>query len=150
MNRVLEFEDLDTAGAAIKQFIKEGDLLLLKASRATRLERISDLLRSGEARRLSQIAGQYRDVYRDPARLVRKDREQAIHGPIDLLKSILAEGSVIPDVARISWNVFVTLFVGGLLGGLLMGIYWTLTSTLFNMHCGDAFGALGIKNFKHC
>jgi DNA gyrase subunit B len=50
------------------------------------------VLRSGEARRLSQVAGQYRDIYRDPARLVRKDRDQAIHGPIDLLKSILAEG----------------------------------------------------------
>jgi len=50
------------------------------------------VLRSGEARRLSQLAGQHRDIYRDPARLVRKDREQAIHGPIDLLKSILAEG----------------------------------------------------------
>jgi DNA gyrase subunit B len=50
------------------------------------------VLRSGEARRLSQVAGQYREVYRDPARLVRKDRDQAIHGPIDLLKSILAEG----------------------------------------------------------
>ena len=50
------------------------------------------VLRSGEARRLSQIAGQYRDIYRDPARLVRKDREQPIHGPVDLLKSILAEG----------------------------------------------------------
>jgi DNA gyrase subunit B len=50
------------------------------------------VLRSGEARKLSQIAGQYRDIYRDPSRLVRKDREQAIHGPIDLLKSILAEG----------------------------------------------------------
>jgi DNA gyrase subunit B len=50
------------------------------------------VLRSGEARKLSQIAGQNRDVYRNPARMVRKDREQAIHGPIDLLKSILAEG----------------------------------------------------------
>jgi DNA gyrase subunit B len=50
------------------------------------------VLRSGEARRLFQHAGQHRDIYRDPARLVRKDREQAIHGPIDLLKSILAEG----------------------------------------------------------
>ena len=27
------------------------------------------VLRSSEARRLSQVAGQYRDVYRDPARL---------------------------------------------------------------------------------
>ncbi len=50
------------------------------------------VLRSGEARRLSQVAGQYRDVYRDPARLVRKERDQAIHGPMDLLKSILTEG----------------------------------------------------------
>ena len=50
------------------------------------------VLRSSEARKLSQIAGQHRDIYRDPARLVRKDREQAIHGPIDLLKSILVEG----------------------------------------------------------
>jgi DNA gyrase subunit B len=50
------------------------------------------VLRSGEARRLSQVAGQYRDVYRDPARLVRKERDQLIHGPIDLLKSILTEG----------------------------------------------------------
>ena len=50
------------------------------------------VLRSGEARKLGQIAGQYRDIYRDPAQLVRKDREQAIHGPVDLLKSILAEG----------------------------------------------------------
>ncbi|MCB5409596.1 DNA topoisomerase (ATP-hydrolyzing) subunit B [Pseudogemmobacter faecipullorum] len=50
------------------------------------------VLRSGEARRLSQSAAQFRDIYRDPARLVRKDREQMIHGPIDLLKAILAEG----------------------------------------------------------
>ncbi|GAB1361044.1 DNA topoisomerase (ATP-hydrolyzing) subunit B [Rhodobacter sp.] len=50
------------------------------------------VLRSGEARKLAQIAGQHRDIYRDPARLVRKDREQLVHGPIDLLKSILAEG----------------------------------------------------------
>jgi DNA gyrase subunit B len=50
------------------------------------------VLRSSEARRLGHLAGQSRDIYRDPARLVRKDRDQAIHGPIDLLKSILAEG----------------------------------------------------------
>jgi len=50
------------------------------------------VLRSGEARRLSQASGNTRDIYRDPARLMRKDRDQAIHGPIDLLKSILAEG----------------------------------------------------------
>jgi DNA gyrase subunit B len=50
------------------------------------------VLRSGEARRLSTASHQTRDVYRDPARMVRKDREQTVHGPIDLLKTILTEG----------------------------------------------------------
>jgi DNA gyrase subunit B len=50
------------------------------------------VLRSGEARRLAQLVGQHADVYRKPARLVRKDRDQPIHGPTDLLKAILAEG----------------------------------------------------------
>ncbi len=50
------------------------------------------VLRSGEARRLSAISAQTRDPFKGPARLVRKDRDQMIHGPIDLLKAILAEG----------------------------------------------------------
>ena len=50
------------------------------------------VLRSGEARRLSQISSTTRDVYTDPAKLVRKDREVLVHGPIDLLKAILSEG----------------------------------------------------------
>ena len=50
------------------------------------------VLRSGEARRLSQISSTTRDVYKDPAKLVRKDREVLVHGPIDLLKAILTEG----------------------------------------------------------
>ncbi|MEA5159203.1 DNA topoisomerase (ATP-hydrolyzing) subunit B [Cereibacter johrii] len=50
------------------------------------------VLRSGEARRLSQVSGQTRDVYAPGGRLVRKDREQPIHGPIALLKAVLAEG----------------------------------------------------------
>jgi len=48
LNRVLEFSDLETAAAAVKKFVKEGDLLLLKASRASRLERVAELLRAGE------------------------------------------------------------------------------------------------------
>lgn len=43
----------------------------------------------------------------------------------------------------------ISILLGGFVGALIMGIYWTLTSTLFNMHCGDAFGALGIRNYKH-
>ena len=50
------------------------------------------VLRSGEARRLSAISLQSRGNYTDPARMLRKDREQMVHGPIDLLKSILTEG----------------------------------------------------------
>jgi DNA gyrase subunit B len=50
------------------------------------------VLRSGEARRLAAVSKDSRDVYRETGRLVRKDREQMVFGPIDLLKSILAEG----------------------------------------------------------
>jgi DNA gyrase subunit B len=50
------------------------------------------VIRSGEARKLSQIAGHARGVYLTTARLVRKDREATVHGPIDLLKAVLAEG----------------------------------------------------------
>ncbi|SEN70271.1 DNA gyrase subunit B [Pseudorhodobacter antarcticus] len=51
------------------------------------------VLRSGEARRLSQVSAPHRDVYNgNDANLVRKDRNTLINGPIDLLKAILAEG----------------------------------------------------------
>ncbi len=49
LNRVLEFGDVESAAAAIKQFVKPGDLVLLKASRVTRLERVGELLRMGGA-----------------------------------------------------------------------------------------------------
>ncbi|HET7625184.1 MAG TPA: UDP-N-acetylmuramoyl-tripeptide--D-alanyl-D-alanine ligase [Verrucomicrobiae bacterium] len=51
LNRVLEFNDVDTAAAAVKSFLKPGDVVLLKASRAARLERVAELLRGGEAAR---------------------------------------------------------------------------------------------------
>jgi UDP-N-acetylmuramoyl-tripeptide--D-alanyl-D-alanine ligase len=44
--RVLEFADVEAAAVAIKQFVRDGDVLLLKASRATRFERIAEQLRS--------------------------------------------------------------------------------------------------------
>jgi UDP-N-acetylmuramoyl-tripeptide--D-alanyl-D-alanine ligase len=49
LNRVFEFADMETAAAAVKSFIKPGDVVLLKASRATRIERITELLRTGDA-----------------------------------------------------------------------------------------------------
>jgi len=48
LNRVMEFTDVEAAAAALKTFLKSGDVVLLKASRATRLERIAEILRAGE------------------------------------------------------------------------------------------------------
>jgi len=50
------------------------------------------LLRSGEAKRSGGFTQHLQDVYDMPAKLVRKDRSQIIHGPMDLLEAILAEG----------------------------------------------------------
>jgi UDP-N-acetylmuramoyl-tripeptide--D-alanyl-D-alanine ligase len=48
LNRVMEFADVEAAAAALNRFLKTGDVVLLKASRATRLERIAEILRAGE------------------------------------------------------------------------------------------------------
>jgi len=50
------------------------------------------VLRSGEARRLGGYTGALQEVYAKPARLVRRDRDSVVHGPLDLLDTILAEG----------------------------------------------------------
>ncbi len=50
------------------------------------------MLRSGEARKTGTFTKGLQDVYDLPATLIRKDRTQAIHGPLDLLKAILEEG----------------------------------------------------------
>jgi UDP-N-acetylmuramoyl-tripeptide--D-alanyl-D-alanine ligase len=49
LNRVFEFADVETAAPVVKSFVRSGDVLLLKASRVMRLERIAELLRAGEA-----------------------------------------------------------------------------------------------------
>jgi len=50
------------------------------------------VLRSGEARRLASHTSGLQEVYSTPARLVRKDRDQLVHGPVELLSAVLAEG----------------------------------------------------------
>ncbi len=50
------------------------------------------VLRSGESRRLGSHTETLQEVYAQPARLVRKDREQLVHGPVELLSMILSEG----------------------------------------------------------
>ncbi len=47
LNRVIEFSDVETAATALKSFLKTGDVVLLKASRATRIERIAEVLKAG-------------------------------------------------------------------------------------------------------
>jgi UDP-N-acetylmuramoyl-tripeptide--D-alanyl-D-alanine ligase len=49
LNRVIEFADVESAASAVKTFLKAGDLVLLKASRMTRLERIAEVLKSEKA-----------------------------------------------------------------------------------------------------
>jgi UDP-N-acetylmuramoyl-tripeptide--D-alanyl-D-alanine ligase len=49
LNRVIEFADVETAMAAVKSFLKTGDVVLLKASRGVRLERITETLKAGKS-----------------------------------------------------------------------------------------------------
>ncbi|HTV42444.1 MAG TPA: UDP-N-acetylmuramoyl-tripeptide--D-alanyl-D-alanine ligase [Candidatus Sulfotelmatobacter sp.] len=46
LSRVIEFENVEAAIKAVKSFLKSGDLVLLKASRSSRLERIAETLKS--------------------------------------------------------------------------------------------------------
>ncbi|MCP1168412.1 DNA topoisomerase (ATP-hydrolyzing) subunit B [Limimaricola litoreus] len=50
------------------------------------------MLRSGEARKTGSFTKSLQEVYDRPATLVRKERHQLIHGPLDLLAAILEEG----------------------------------------------------------
>ena len=50
------------------------------------------MLRSGEARKAGSFTQELQAVYGLPAELVRKERAQVIHGPLDLLDAILNEG----------------------------------------------------------
>lgn len=50
------------------------------------------MMRSGDAKRSGNFTQHLQEVYNLPATLVRKDRSQLIHGPMDLLNAILTEG----------------------------------------------------------
>jgi UDP-N-acetylmuramoyl-tripeptide--D-alanyl-D-alanine ligase len=51
MTRVIEFENVEAAMSAVKNFLKAGDVVLLKASRASRFERIAETLRAESCER---------------------------------------------------------------------------------------------------
>jgi UDP-N-acetylmuramyl pentapeptide synthase len=46
LTRVIEFADVEAAMRAVRNFLKPGDVVLFKASRSSRLERITETLRS--------------------------------------------------------------------------------------------------------
>jgi UDP-N-acetylmuramoyl-tripeptide--D-alanyl-D-alanine ligase len=48
LNRVIEFVDVEAAANVVRNFLKTGDVVLLKASRASHLERIAETLKSGK------------------------------------------------------------------------------------------------------
>ena len=50
------------------------------------------VLRSAEARALGGFTKSLQEVYGQPAHLIRKDRSQTVHGPLELLQAILEEG----------------------------------------------------------
>jgi DNA gyrase subunit B len=50
------------------------------------------MLRSGEARKTGSLTQNLQEVYGTTATLIRKDKNQLIHGPLDLLDAILREG----------------------------------------------------------
>jgi len=49
LSRVIEFADVEAAKNAVKHFVKAGDVVLLKASRTSRLERIAETLKSEQS-----------------------------------------------------------------------------------------------------
>ena len=50
------------------------------------------MLRSGEARKTGSFTQSLQEVYSTSCQLIRRDRAQVIHGPLDLLRAILEEG----------------------------------------------------------
>ena len=73
---------------------QERGLRLWRTLRGVEETRLLDgaVLRSGEARRLGALTASLQETYGGAAALVRKDREQPIHGPTELLDAVTKEG----------------------------------------------------------
>ncbi len=73
---------------------QDGGLRLWRSLRGVEEARVLDggALRSAEARRLAGLTAALQEVYSAPAALVRKEREQAIFAPSDLLDAVMREG----------------------------------------------------------
>lgn len=76
----------------------------------------------------------------------------ALVGILSTSLGIAGASNVAKTVVTVAFMVnyaLVSILIGGFIGALIMGIYWTVTSVFMNMHCGDAFGALKIRDYKH-
>jgi DNA gyrase subunit B len=73
---------------------QDGGLRLWRTLRGVDEVRLLDgfALRSGEARRLASMTAGLQEVYGTTATLVRKDREQPIFAPTELLEAVMREG----------------------------------------------------------
>ncbi len=73
---------------------QDGGISLSRTLRGVEEVRVLDgqMLRSAESRRLAEMTQALQDIYARPARLIRKDRDQPIHGPLSLLTAIFMEG----------------------------------------------------------
>jgi Calcineurin-like phosphoesterase len=72
-----------------------------------------------------------------------------IAAPASVFAEAVSHSAIVPQIVSTLCIFATSILAGGLLGGLIMGLYWTLTSMFLNLHTGDAFGALGIKDYKH-
>ena len=73
---------------------QDGGIRLSRVLRGVEETRLLDgpMLRSAESRRLGQMTDALREIYAGHTRLVRRDREQPVSGPLALLDAIFAEG----------------------------------------------------------
>ena len=60
LSAVTEIAEVANAGETVRRELQPGDVVLLKASRSTRLERVGEVIRSGTGAgaRLNPLAGQ--------------------------------------------------------------------------------------------
>jgi DNA gyrase subunit B len=58
------------------------------------------LLRSAEARRLDEVAGELQEVYGKPGKLIAKEKETVVTGPWGLVEAVLELGPKQGDIAR--------------------------------------------------
>jgi len=58
------------------------------------------LLKSAEARRLDERAGELSEIYRKPSRLIAKEKEVVVTGPSDLVEAVMELGPKKGDVQR--------------------------------------------------